>query len=113
MTRVVDFKELSEYEDGEEEKADFVLVGLFSDEPPEGDEDVFEADDPEYDSLEVEDVGSNVIIFPVDDGEYEENECDNGLNDFGNMILQHIMISITKWFSRQSVTHPDSQPKKH
>ena len=66
---VVKFEEFADNKDGEEEEGDFVLIFLFAGEPTVGDNYLIESDYPEHHSLEIDDIGAEVVHFPVDDGE--------------------------------------------
>ena len=66
---VVEFEEFADNKDGEEEEGDFVLIFLFAGEPTVGDNYLFQSDYPENHSLEVDDIGTKVVHFPVDDCE--------------------------------------------
>ena len=89
---IIDLEELSNDEDGEEEYTDLIFEGLFSCVPAEGNDDVLESDNPEDDCFEVDDILSNVVVLPVEDGEYQQYQCYDCLYYFEYMVLQHVIL---------------------
>lgn len=75
------FEQFSKAEEGGEDDGDFILkVGLV-DEPTISNDDVVDADDPYPYCFQIDDILSDLVPSPVDDGEDEQDQCDDRFDD--------------------------------